>query len=68
MKTKVSISDFSFTPSGYGHYYVMYMSPITRKFWSRVTNNMELIDKTKNAENPKRKDLENLKRLCKRPI
>jgi len=28
-------------------------------------NNMPLIDATKNAEEPKRKDLEELKRICK---
>ena len=62
---KISISDFSFSFSGYGHYRVTYTSPITGKSWSTVTNNMPLIDATKNAESPKIKDLNDLKRLCK---
>ena len=62
---KISLSDFSFMPSGYGHYKVIYRSPITFKEWSRVIDNMSLIDATKNAEEPKRKDLEDLKRLVK---
>ena len=63
--TKISISDFSFSFSGYGHYKVTYTSPLTGKKWSTVTNNMPLIDDTKNAEEPKRKDLELLKYLVK---
>lgn len=65
MKTKISISDFSFSPSGYGHYKVTYTSPITGKEWKTVTNNMPLIDETKNAESPKIKDLNRLKFTCK---
>ena len=63
--TKISISDFSFSFSGYGHYKVTYTSPVTGKKWATVTNNMPLIDDTKNAEEPKRKDLEVLKYLVK---
>lgn len=62
---KISISDFSFSFSGYGHYRVTYTSPITGKSWSTVTNNMPLIDATKNADEPKRCDLESLKYLVK---
>ena len=65
MTQKISISDFSFLPSGYGHYKVTYTSPTTGKQWAKVTNNMPLIDATKNADEPKRKDLEELKRICK---
>lgn len=65
MKTSITISDFSFQSSGYGHYKVTYTSPATGKSWSTVTNNMPLIDKTKNADEPKKADLENLKRICK---
>ena len=65
MKTKISISDFSFSPSGFGHYKVTYTSPITGKQWVKTTNNMPLIDATKNADNPKRKDLEAIKFLVK---
>lgn len=66
MKTpKISISDFSFIFSGHGHYKVIYTSPATGKEWKITTANMPLIDATKNAENPKTKDLNDLKRLCK---
>ena len=65
MKTKISISDFCFSPSGFGHYKVTYTSPVTGKVWSKITNNMPMIDATKNADNPKRKDLEALKFLVK---
>ena len=65
MKRKISLSDFRFLPSGYGHYKVAYISPVTFKEWTTVTNNMSLIDKTKNCEEPKRKDLEELKRIVK---
>ncbi len=65
MKTKISIYDFTFTPSGYGHYKVIYTSPITKKQWSTKTNNMPLIDATKNSEAPKVKDLKTLKEICK---
>jgi hypothetical protein len=65
MTQKISISDFSFLPSGYGHYKVTYTSPTTGKQWAKVTNNMPLIDATKNADEPKRKDLEELKYLVK---
>lgn len=66
MKTdKISINDFSFSFAGYGHYKVTYTSPTTGKQWAKVTNNMPLIDATKNADEPKRKDLEELKYLVK---
>ena len=65
MTQKISISDFSFVFSGYGHYKVMYTSPITGKQWEKTTNNMPLIDATKNCDEPKRKDLEELKYLVK---
>lgn len=65
MKKSISISDFSFTMTGYGHYRVTYTSPVTRKQWSRTTTNMPLIDATKNADNPKVSDLNDLKSFCK---
>lgn len=65
MKTQIKLSDFSFMPSGYGHYKVTYRSPVTFKEWTRTISNMPLIDATKNAEEPKRKDLEELKRTVK---
>ncbi len=62
---KTQKSDFRFIPSGMGHYRVTYTSPVTGKQWSRVTNDMPLIDDTKNCEQPKARDLNYLKRYCK---
>lgn len=62
---KISISDFEFRAEGYGHYRVTYTSPTTGKQWSTVIDDMTIIDDTKNSENPKKKDLESLKWLCK---
>jgi len=63
---KTTITDFEFTFSGYGHYKVTYTSPVTGKNWKITTSDMQLIDVTKNADYPKRCDLEDLKRICKR--
>lgn len=63
---RIDITDFRFMPAGYGHYKVTYTSPNTGKMWSITTSNIPLIDATKNAEQPKRKDLEELRRVCKR--
>lgn len=65
MITKTTISDFRFEFAGYGHYKVTYTSPVTGKQWTAKTNDMPLIDATKNADEPKRRDLETLKRVCK---
>lgn len=65
MRTKTQISDFNFRFSGYGHYRVIYTSPATGKQWSTVVSDMTLIDVTKNADEPKRKDLNMLKWFCK---
>lgn len=65
MKTTISISDFRFRFSGYGHYKVTYTSPVTGKSWTATTNDMLLIDATKNAGEPLKKDLETLKRVAK---
>lgn len=62
---KISITDFRFEFIGYGHYKVTYTSPVTGKEWTATTNDMPLIDDTKNSDDPKRKDLELLKRMCK---
>ena len=64
--TKISLTDFTFKPSGYGNYFVEYQSPVTGKKFSCITNNMPLVDLTKNADyQPKVKDLNELKRMCK---
>lgn len=65
MKTKTTIYDFDFTFAGHGHYKVTYTSPATGKSWTAITNDMLLIDATKNSDSPKRCDLEVLKRVCK---
>ena len=51
---KTTIYDFDFEIAGHGYYKVTYTSPVTGKQWT-----------TKNAEEQKRKDLEELKRICK---
>jgi hypothetical protein len=63
--TKISLSDFHFSFAGYGHYKVTYTSPVTGKEYTTTTSNMPLIDLTKNAEQPKIKDLIRLKFTCK---
>lgn len=65
MKTSINISDFKFVFAGYGHYKVTYTSPNTGKEWTTTINNMPLIDATKNAEQPKKQDLNNLKKIVK---
>jgi len=65
MKNKISISDFTFNRQGYGHYKVTYTSPVTGRSWTATTNDMPLIDATKNADEPKKADLNLLKRVCK---
>jgi len=62
---KTTISDFDFKFVAYGHYKVTYTSPITGKWWIATTSDMELIDCTKNADEPTQKDLNQLKRRCK---
>ena len=65
MESKISINDFMFHKTGYGHYRVIYTSPKTNKTWTKTFNDMTIIDKTKNVDNPKKKDLEMLKWLIK---
>jgi hypothetical protein len=62
---KISIYHFAFTFAGHGHYKVTYTSPKTGKQWTRTTDNMQLIDDTKNSDSPKIKDLNRLKSVCK---
>lgn len=62
---KISIYHFDFKFSGWGHYKVTYTSPKTGKQWTRTTDNMQLIDCTKNEDYPKIKDLNRLKAVCK---
>ena len=53
------MKNFDFKFSGHGHYEVTYTSPKTVKQWTKITTDMSLIDATKNADNPKRKDIVN---------
>ena len=62
---KTTKTDFQFLHSGNGHYKVTYTSPTTGKSWSKILDNMSLIDATKNEDKPKRQDLEILKFICK---
>ena len=61
MKTKISISDFSFLKTSSG----LYTSPVSGKSWTNSTNDIPLIDATKNSEKPKISDLNALKNICK---
>jgi hypothetical protein len=65
MEKTISIWNFDFHFTGNGHYKVVYTSLKTGKQWSVTTSDMNLIDATKNAENPLTKDLNRLKELCK---
>jgi len=62
----MTLSDFTFEFRGSGHYKVTYTSPNTGRKWSALITDMTIIDVTKNAEQPKQKDLYNLKFRCKR--
>jgi hypothetical protein len=62
---KISIYHFDFNFAGHGHYKVTYTSPKTGKQWTKTTDNMQLIDDTKNSDSPKIKDLNRLKSVCK---
>ena len=64
-KQKLSISNFTFEFVGFGHYKVTFYSTLTNKSWSTVTNDMPLIDATKNSDTPKKVDLNRLKNACK---
>jgi len=66
MARSILLSDFDFKFTGYGHYLVTYTSPKSGNYWRYTTTNMPLIDATKNAEQPKIKDLNKLKAECKR--
>ena len=65
MKNKTQLSAFSFKFSGYGHYLVTYTSPKTGKTWSKMITDMTIIDDTRNADDPKQKDIDRLKKIVK---
>ena len=62
---ETQISDFRFELVAYGRYRVIYQSPVTGAKWIGYVADMSMIDATKNADNPKQKDLDMLKWLCK---
>jgi len=66
MNSKISIQDFDFIMLGYGRYGVTYTSPTTYKRWSTTIDDMTIIDSTKNSDKPLIKDLNILKRMCKK--
>ena len=63
-RIKLSLNHFRFEFSGHGHYKVVYTNPINFKQFSTVTNDMQLIDATKNSDQPKFSNLIRLKKLC----
>lgn len=65
MKNKTQLSDFNFRFSGYGRYIITYTSPKTGKTWSKMITDMTIIDDTRNADEPKQKDIDRLKKIVK---
>lgn len=66
---KYPLEGFRFRLVSSGAYKVTYESDYDRKigrYWSAIITDMTIIDATKNAENPKRKDVERLRYLVKR--
>jgi hypothetical protein len=64
MKSKISELDFNFIPSGHGHYKVTYTSPVTKKSWTKLISDMQMIDNAR-RDFVKVKDLKILKYACK---
>ena len=65
MKTSISKYDFYFEKVYAGHYKVTYTSPVTGKQWKALITDMTLTDAVKYEDEPKVKDLNNLKRIVK---
>ena len=57
-------SRFNFVSSGHGHYKVYYYTPSMKYYYVVTTDNMPLIDATKNEENPTWQNLNYLRHLC----
>lgn len=51
MGAKIEKTDFRFEFAGYGHYKVTYTSPATGKSWSKMVDDMTIIDATKMQTN-----------------
>ena len=58
------LSKFSFTFAGAGHYWVTYRTG-RGDYWKALITDMLSIDRTKNAEAAKLKDIKHLAYLCK---
>ena len=65
MKKTISLSNFNLQRVGYGQYNITYISSFGKHYTSRTTDS-SLIDDTFNSDNPKIKDLNLLKRMCKK--
>jgi hypothetical protein len=63
---KTTLSNFTFYPSGHGRYFVTFTSFKTQRKWAKTITDMEVIDATKNTDEPKQKDLNQLKKMIKR--
>lgn len=63
------LEGFTFRKVSSGAYKVTYESDYDRKigrYWTARIEDMTIIDATKNSENPKRCDVEQLRRMVKR--
>lgn len=52
MRYKVNSNNFNFSFAGYGHYKVTYTTG-RGDYWIKLITDMQLIDATKNADEPK---------------
>lgn len=64
MKTTITKFDFDFAQLSYGLYKVVFTSSKGKKYSANV-DDMCIIDRVKNTDKPFKKDLNNLKRICK---
>lgn len=62
---KTELNDFLFQILGRGAYWVTYTSPVTGRRWTTRTTDMQLIDATRNSDEPTQVALNALKRACK---
>lgn len=58
-------NDFVFKFVGHGHYNVTYISPNTGRSWTRLIDDMTLVDAVRFEDLPKQKHLESLKKKIK---
>ena len=64
MKSTINKFDFDFNQIGYGLYKVTFTSSKGKKYSANV-DDMCIIDRVKNTDNPLKKDLNTLKSICK---